>query len=161
MFADADVEPIHVLVRVRPLSVSESAAASETAITFDDDGRHLTVRRVVDWCARRRPRSRARMGQRSFCLRCIFGAWQIFDDARHAGRCFQGSRVFGPQHDQATVFSESGVQLLIERAVDGSAATVFAYGQTGSGKTYTMFGSSEAFNAGAFAAACVALAGMV
>ena len=44
---------------------------------------------------------------------------------------------------QGQVFAESGVNVLLDAALEGYSSTIFAYGQTGSGKTYTMSGVEE------------------
>lgn len=41
---------------------------------------------------------------------------------------------------QATVFADSNLPLLCQRAMEGYRTTFFAYGQTGAGKTYTTLG---------------------
>ncbi|ORZ40772.1 P-loop containing nucleoside triphosphate hydrolase protein, partial [Catenaria anguillulae PL171] len=49
-------------------------------------------------------------------------------------------RVYPETSQQPSVFDDSGVIDLVNRAVAGYSATVFAFGQTGSGKTFTMTG---------------------
>ncbi|TPX40808.1 hypothetical protein SeMB42_g05867 [Synchytrium endobioticum] len=52
-------------------------------------------------------------------------------------------RVFGPDADQETVFSDV-VAPILEEVLMGYNCTIFAYGQTGTGKTYTMEGNLDA-----------------
>ncbi|XP_048823150.1 kinesin-like protein KIF12 [Lagopus muta] len=59
--------------------------------------------------------------------------------ARHDAT-FTFSAVFDAGASQEAVFEGSGMQQLVELAVEGFSCTVFAYGQTGSGKTYTLMG---------------------
>ncbi|XP_019477422.1 kinesin-like protein KIF12 isoform X1 [Meleagris gallopavo] len=59
--------------------------------------------------------------------------------ARHDAT-FTFSAVFDGGASQEAVFEGSGMQQLVELAVEGFSCTVFAYGQTGSGKTYTLMG---------------------
>jgi chromosomal replication initiation ATPase DnaA len=48
--------------------------------------------------------------------------------------------VFEPDATQEDLVEHSGIQRLIEMALDGYSCTVFCYGQTGSGKTHTLTG---------------------
>ena len=50
---------------------------------------------------------------------------------------------FDSHTTQLQLFEESGVKEILDRALNGYAATVFAYGQTGSGKTFTMSGEEQ------------------
>ncbi|XP_052545163.1 kinesin-like protein KIF12 isoform X2 [Tympanuchus pallidicinctus] len=59
--------------------------------------------------------------------------------ARHDAT-FTFSAVFDAGASQEAVYEGSGMQQLVELAVEGFSCTVFAYGQTGSGKTYTLMG---------------------
>jgi kinesin family protein 12 len=52
-------------------------------------------------------------------------------------------RIFADMTSQQELYSESGMQDLINRAFDGFSVTIFAFGQTGSGKTYTITGPSD------------------
>lgn len=52
-------------------------------------------------------------------------------------------QVLGESALQGQVFAESGVNVLLDAALEGYSSTIFAYGQTGSGKTYTMSGVEE------------------
>ncbi|GMH35183.1 hypothetical protein BSKO_03051 [Bryopsis sp. KO-2023] len=52
--------------------------------------------------------------------------------------CFD--KVLAQEADQADVYSEAGIDQMVEAVANGFHATIFAYGQTGSGKTYTMEG---------------------
>eukprot|EP00948_MAST-09A_sp_MAST-9A-sp1_P001935 g1935.t1 len=56
---------------------------------------------------------------------------------------FNFKQCFDSHTTQEQLFEESGVKEILDRALNGYAATVFAYGQTGSGKTYTMSGQEE------------------
>lgn len=55
------------------------------------------------------------------------------------GHDFAFDNIFGPETEQAKVFTSAG-QPLVEGILQGFNATIFAYGQTGSGKTHTMEG---------------------
>ncbi|CAK9781322.1 kinesin-domain-containing protein [Cutaneotrichosporon oleaginosum] len=54
-------------------------------------------------------------------------------------KTYKFDKVFGPEADQTTVFSEVADGMLNE-VLSGYNCTIFAYGQTGTGKTYTMQG---------------------
>lgn len=65
------------------------------------------------------------------------------------GRKYFFDHVYGPQQDQAQVYSISVLPIL-RSFVDGFNATVFAYGQTGSGKTFTMGTDANHLSSAAF-----------
>ena len=46
---------------------------------------------------------------------------------------YRFNMCFDETTTQSSFFDESGVQAMLDRALEGYAATVFAYGQTGSG----------------------------
>lgn len=52
-------------------------------------------------------------------------------------------QIFDSNANQGEVFAETGINSLLESALEGYSCTVFAYGQTGSGKTYSMAGVEE------------------
>ncbi|KAF8590615.1 kinesin-domain-containing protein [Ramaria rubella] len=54
-------------------------------------------------------------------------------------RTYAFDRVFGPEADQAMVYSDV-VAPILEQVLMGYNCTLFAYGQTGTGKTHTMQG---------------------
>ena len=56
---------------------------------------------------------------------------------------FRFGMCLGNNTTQADFFAMSGIQSLIEQAIDGYSVCCFAYGQTGSGKTYTVSGLEE------------------
>lgn len=53
-------------------------------------------------------------------------------------KIFKFNHVFDSQVEQHSLYSEAGVERLVQRVVEGYHSTIFAYGQTGSGKTYTI-----------------------
>jgi len=55
-------------------------------------------------------------------------------------RVFSYNVVFEPGDTQEDVLQFSGINRLIEMAVEGFSTTVLCYGQTGSGKTHTLTG---------------------
>ncbi|KAF4527002.1 hypothetical protein B566_EDAN001549, partial [Ephemera danica] len=61
-------------------------------------------------------------------------------------RLFSYHAVFGPGASQADVLHFSGVERLLQLAVEGFSCTVFCYGQTGSGKTHTLTGPPGLFD---------------
>ncbi|CAB3378803.1 Hypothetical predicted protein [Cloeon dipterum] len=61
-------------------------------------------------------------------------------------RLFSYHAVFGPGATQTDVLHFSGVERLLQLAVEGFSCTVFCYGQTGSGKTHTLTGPPGLFD---------------
>ncbi|XP_059484569.1 kinesin-like protein KIF12 isoform X2 [Neocloeon triangulifer] len=61
-------------------------------------------------------------------------------------RLFSFHAVFGPGATQNDVLHFSGVERLLQLAVEGFSSTVFCYGQTGSGKTHTLTGPPGLFD---------------
>jgi hypothetical protein len=55
-------------------------------------------------------------------------------------KIFKFNHVFDGHVEQHALYSEAGVEKLVQRVVEGYHSTMFAYGQTGSGKTYTIEG---------------------
>lgn len=49
-------------------------------------------------------------------------------------KTYKFDKVFGPEADQTTVFSEVADPML-DQVLEGYNCTIFAYGQTGTGKT--------------------------
>ncbi len=49
-------------------------------------------------------------------------------------KTYKFDKVFGPEADQTTVFSEV-VENMLDEVLSGYNCTIFAYGQTGTGKT--------------------------
>ena len=71
------------------------------------------------------------------------GNGQIMCDSSVLGqkaKLFSYNVVFEPGSTQDDVLEHSGVQRLLEMAVEGFSCTAFCYGQTGSGKTHTLTG---------------------
>jgi len=66
--------------------------------------------------------------------------WVNSGDSKEKGKLFTYNVVFEPEATQEDVFTHSGVNRLIDMAVDGFSCTAFCYGQTGSGKTHTLTG---------------------
>jgi kinesin family protein C2/C3 len=105
---------IRVLARIRPLLEKERTAACSSSSSSSDGApdaglRALDEERVL-----------------------------LSGPAAGQQREWEFDRVFGPQHDQAAVYSE--VSGLVCSIMDGYSGCVIAYGQTGSGKTHTVEG---------------------
>ncbi|CEP01828.1 hypothetical protein PBRA_008770, partial [Plasmodiophora brassicae] len=108
------MEPVRVVVRIRPLNDRERAHGLQPAV------------RAVD------------------ATTVQIASNNGDDTTSSSARRFTLDRVFDPFCPQEAVFAESGVRQLVDYAMDGYSSTVFAYGQTGSGKTFTMSGGDEA-----------------
>lgn len=61
-------------------------------------------------------------------------------NTRGDARTFKFDACMGGDVSQSDLFEASGMEDLIEAALDGYAVTIFAFGQTGSGKTHTILG---------------------
>ena len=114
---------VQVVVRVRPLSSAELAAADNEPVlrvanTFRNEYR--TLEAVV-----------SRNGDKETVRRFTF------------------DRVAPPEISQRELFDLSGVKELMEATLMGLNVSIFAYGQTGSGKTYSMSGVEEVIDSGA------------
>ncbi|KAJ3156233.1 Kinesin- protein 12 [Geranomyces michiganensis] len=83
-------------------------------------------------------------GAGSLAVECLHDgrALQIHDQSAH-DRTMTFDRVFDPTASQRDVFDDSGAAMLVDRALDGYATTLFAFGQTGSGKSYTVTGAKN------------------
>ncbi len=58
-------------------------------------------------------------------------------------KSFTYNVVFEPEAVQEDVFMHSGMQQLIDLAMEGYSTTCICYGQTGSGKTHTLSGPPQ------------------
>jgi kinesin family protein C2/C3 len=70
-------------------------------------------------------------------------AKEVNVNLENTSKTFKFDHVFDDQDNQQTVFSDCGVEKLVDKAIEGYHSTIFTYGQTGSGKTYTMQGNTE------------------
>ena len=61
----------------------------------------------------------------------------------HILKTFRLNKIFSSNASQSDIFNKTGMQKLLEAALEGYSTTVFAYGQTGSGKTFTIAGKEE------------------
>ncbi|RNF03225.1 putative Unc104-like kinesin [Trypanosoma conorhini] len=109
-------EAVHVVVRVRPPSPSESA--QELVVTMDPSRGIVVVKDRME-------------GQRMFSV--DMPVWSC------VGKALDGSTPV----TQSALYERVGRPLL-RHALDGFNSTLVAYGQTGSGKTYTMMGEGGA-----------------
>jgi len=109
---DAQLPPVQVFVRLRPLLGWERGAGLEsTSLQLKDGpGGAVTLRHREGSDDPKRPRS------------------------------FRFDGVVGPEKSQQELWDLARVSPLVERVAAGYHATVFAYGQTGTGKTHTMEG---------------------
>jgi kinesin family member 12 len=64
-------------------------------------------------------------------------------DLKSGSKNYRFHHVMGEKYTQGQMFTDSGVNVLLDSVLEGYSACVFAYGQTGSGKTYTMAGLEE------------------
>nr|XP_023026540.1 kinesin-like protein KIF12 isoform X2 [Leptinotarsa decemlineata] len=106
---------INVVVRVRPLSDKELRAGENSVVQFPGNGQVL-----VDG---------------------IPGG----PSGGQKPKLFSYNVVFEPAATQEDVLQFSGMERLIEMAVEGFRCTCFCYGQTGSGKTHTLTGPPGLF----------------
>ena len=108
-------ENITVVVRTRPLHVSEQArVADEGSLIFDEQSHNVTLNPHTGLAA-------ARLGPGPGCY------------------TFTYDHVLSESCTQARVFQVVGRQAC-HHFLDGYNVAVFAYGQTGAGKTFTMYG---------------------
>ena len=116
-----------VVVRVRPLNVSETAGEQTPAVRVMDE--HVLVfdpneeSEAMDFMPRRRRRGLQVLKRRARDLRFMF------------------DRVFDDRAKNKDVF-EHTTRAILDGVLNGYNCSVFAYGATGAGKTHTMLGSS-------------------
>ncbi|XP_014770849.1 kinesin-like protein KIF12 isoform X1 [Octopus bimaculoides] len=102
----------------------------------EDEGDKITV------VLRVRPLTPSEISRKDSNIITFQDSCSLLINQGHNQKKFSFDAVFKPEADQEVVFEESGIQKLIQMAVEGYSCLVLAYGQTGSGKTHTMVGSS-------------------
>ncbi|ORY21377.1 putative microtubule motor [Naematelia encephala] len=115
---------IQVVVRVRGRSQQELASASPIITTTSGAlGKQITIETT--------PVASSTLA--AFTTASSYGA------GGPTTKTYPFDKVFGPEADQTTVFTEVAEGMLDE-VLAGYNCTIFAYGQTGTGKTFTMQG---------------------
>jgi len=145
---------VRVLVRVRPLSDSEthgrggttSSCSSSGILSLDNGGRSASSPMDFGGGATGGGGGNATVSINDGVGSCGYGSGYESDSHRSggaanggAGKNFQFDAVLGPRSTQADVFGS--VKGIVEAVAAGYNGTVVAYGQTSSGKTHTVFGN--------------------
>jgi Kinesin motor domain len=156
---------IKVAIRVRPLSLQESAAGGSAVVTvaqacFPAERQtctaqsagclHVTASGTSQGCTNVVWQQFVpAMACRVQCCACCWvqdGSYVEATATDGNTHRFHFHCCMGPQATQSHVKDGCGATQLMEAALAGYHATIFAYGQTSAGKTYTMFGNEDGFN---------------
>ncbi|XP_065661871.1 kinesin-like protein KIF16B isoform X3 [Hydra vulgaris] len=116
---------VTVLVRARPLSLSEIASEAKVILKMDKYKTYINGHYV-------KKEDKLKMKRKLKSERFFFferSYWSVNRNDENFA-------------DQKTIYDEYGTKI-VESALNGYNACLFAYGQTGSGKTYTMMGDAN------------------
>ncbi|XP_064619156.1 kinesin-II 95 kDa subunit-like isoform X7 [Lineus longissimus] len=116
-------------------STTEASAVTENS----DDGETDNINVVV----RVRPLNKSEVARGDTQIAQFPGDGGIWYETGGGTKAFTFNVTFEPESTQEDVFQHSGVQKLIDLAINGYSCTAFAFGQTGSGKTHTITGPPQ------------------
>ncbi|CAG9323481.1 unnamed protein product [Blepharisma stoltei] len=118
--------------------ISHPPSVSGNSISLEQEGSES-----IRVCVRIRPLNQREISQGNANCIEVQNPQLLTLQMKTGVRQYAFHQIFDVSTNQAEVFAETGINSLLESALEGYSCTVFAYGQTGSGKTYSMAGVED------------------